>query len=102
LQLSNDIASNDNNFSAFETHFLGSITQGFKEERETKSKFLNIASAPVIEVDAEAMFNNSTIQYRNKMKANRLGFYTSDIYTQADALPPQQHPSISTIHRLPS
>jgi hypothetical protein len=58
---------------------------------------LNIASAPVIEVDAEAMFNNSTIQYRNKMKANHLGFYTSDIYTQADALPSQQHPSISTI-----
>jgi hypothetical protein len=39
LQLSNNIASNNNDFSAFETHFLGSITQGFKKERETKSKF---------------------------------------------------------------
>jgi hypothetical protein len=36
LQLTNDIASNGNDFSAFETDFLGSITQGFKEERETK------------------------------------------------------------------
>jgi hypothetical protein len=39
LQVFNNIASNDNDFSAFETHFLGSITQGFKEEKETKSKF---------------------------------------------------------------
>jgi hypothetical protein len=34
LQLTNNITSNGNDFSAFETQFLGFITQGFKDERE--------------------------------------------------------------------
>jgi hypothetical protein len=34
LQLTNNITSNGNDFSAFETQFLGSITQGFKDKRE--------------------------------------------------------------------
>ena len=66
LNLLVDIASNDDDFSAFETQFLGSITQRFKDERETKSKFLqslssqprstrSTVSAPVAEVDEEAM-----------------------------------------------
>jgi hypothetical protein len=65
LHQSNAIASNDDDFASFETQFLGSITQRFKDERETKSKFLqslesqprtrSAASAPVVQVDAEAL-----------------------------------------------
>jgi hypothetical protein len=65
LQQSHAIASNDDDFASFETQFLGSITQRFKDERETKSKFLqslesqprtrSAASDPVVEVDVEAM-----------------------------------------------